>query len=137
MRPWQYSSESSNTRRSISILAVPSPLCGAGAPQLVERPGRAVVAWRMLGVHPVDDRHELLALGDRHREVHLEDSNPGFRGMDVHVGIDEARQQLHVERVEKPLQRRGDGHLTAGPARDPRPPEVPLPRAAPEKQGPY
>src|SRR2546426_11334057 len=99
MRPWQYSSYSSKTRRSICILAVPSPLCGAGAPQLVERPGGALVAWRMLGGHPVDDRHELLAFGDRHREVHLENSNPGFRAMDVHVGIADARPQLHVARV--------------------------------------
>src|SRR5437016_14059050 len=103
MRPWQYSSYSSKTRRSISILAVPSPLCGAGAPQLVERPGGAVVARRLLAVHPVDDRHELLALGDRHREVHLEDSNPGFRGMDVHVGIEEAGATLPRERVGIPL----------------------------------
>src|SRR5438445_12552095 len=98
MRPWQYSSYSSKTRRSISILAVPSPLCGAGAPQLVERPGGADVARRLLAVHPADDRHELLALGDAHREDHLENHNPGSRGMDVHVGIDEARQPMQVER---------------------------------------
>src|SRR6185436_5538483 len=60
-------------------------------------------------VDPLDDRLELLALGGGHGEVHLEDAEPAFRGVDEHVGIGQAREQRQVERGEEALERLVDG----------------------------
>src|SRR5262245_47817016 len=60
-----------------------------------------VFGRRLLAGDPFDDRQELIALREGLVDVHLEDADSGFGGLQVDVGIEQARERLQLERLQE------------------------------------
>src|SRR5688572_31075847 len=79
--------------------------------QLVDLLGGA--RRRLLAAHPVDDRRELAALDLGLAGIHLEDADAALDRPHVHVRIEQAREELALQRDQEAQERLVGRHRRA------------------------